>query len=1491
MFVLRAYSKIAFLPFTLCSNLMSTFLFSEEFNEGSAAYYVKFGFLRGLLSLVLLALWLAAVLSPGAVITFIDLYVFKNTLTWSDKESLIMSIIGTIAFSIVLAVINIMNKKTQTITLGMFKLNLYLLSDIAAVIIAGLTVLMYWNARKVFEGDFDGPERRYLKYVSYLFLLSALEWTVCFFRFLIWAYPVKKFDHFVLMEKHKEDQFKQQMVTMQEGLFTLMELCFLPFHLSIFWCLKFSSKIKFMPFMVEMSNEKISRRLKLYGKSVLIVVFGLLAAISSGPFQNLTLRMIREMNVDPAPEDGPEKILNKELVPVQRRLISSFAKYYFLLIACPSRINLIADEYFNKEEDFVELEQNWFMYSFKNIFLELNPHISAAEIVVKYNDMMLTDFAATFLLILSAVLNPITFIQLVLGQLAFKRVLTREHLDQKNHMIFQMYPLIFIDLPVMALALIGVIIGLPFLHRNISVYKRYLLKSKQPHVLNLTSNLAEPHDLFFVNLLQSTTLIWAILLAEWLYWTSYPLLIFLPEHRAMLGRLRNEKWFDVPLRIKLTWPGAFRFFGELYYKARRGLLKDHKYVEYFAQMDEDLEKKYKNPELTDELEKYIHKANSNYRFDYKTHSRKIFVTRFTFYFARLKRKIAGTLFLGGYFEGSDQYLEHHHLVQGGDKHHYEQHLEKENVYASKVNADWRHACLILAFKLLSLTLMWRLPLFTRLMATGPFTNPDPEYQSKKNTGLAMNLYKFCLGLVFRDLTGQAFFSLILLLSPIDNKCVNHKWKVLIEETPLLTEEKIAEQFKEYYKFKKQYVVYVVDDLLLYVNIGLAYIFSYRKEIFDKIRLLTTLPQLENIDARKVNTLMISILFKDWIVLGTSIFIMLFSWPRLYSFLLYVKEGYFHDDINIEVRYNKFESASLISNTLDERRKLFFFKVLKGFKTDAAIFGAMILSLINPTRVYFWMYVYRKLKVKYNMKKTKQGRNFYDEEYANEMMVEVKNVARESKEDLLSFIAISIILFGIYEVGATWERIKKLMLYQWRHSELYRWLNKPKKEAVATRKENDVFLNNLNWMCMIRVGDFLSMDDRLKLCLLNKKSRHYFMSTPFIWVIHYRRKVNPTVASIEDTSILPIECINHYRRELAELNSKELDFKLGMRFVLKEEAIRSVIGLPRLISSPYDGLCKLREYLSKKNINITNVGEILRQHSEDAQTEHNVWVEGGDGLENRAIVYRVRLRHPLQALTTEAVPDEFKSRMRGFEVLEATFYRLVFFLLDKAMRIYGLFVYNYEYDEPGVFAFLRNFGKSLLQPLLIIVGLFCAWWLIQFYYRIIGMDFIHCLVGPLGLHFLIGIVVANCAMHPYYGNRRFNPLGFLLILKNSSVRLGVRIGKPLYEILTKVFKFVLYRMIQQFSDFIKTIFNQLKSLVFAIYWAYTLPIILPTKLLVGRGTLLEIIHLIVVLAWICSPGYFGFKLGGFRNIFLSVMVCLVHLGVSIRVISQHSQHRR
>ena len=1481
VFIMRLYSSVVFLPFRALLKASQGFLFHEQFQRGDSQFYMKFGLLRGLVASLLGLTWLAAIISPVFVLTFLDHYIFP-TPDASYSDSFVMTLMVTFTFSTLLAVLDIKGDRAGVGSLFVLKLSWYFVEDLISCALIALTCLMYFNADKIRKGNFEGPERRYLKYICFLFFLSILDWCIFIFKMLIALYPVRKYEHQILMTKYEENQFKQKMVTLQEGLFTLREILMLPFNLPIHCCATFVVHLPFISSMNNISHMGLALRVKNFWRSMLLITLGLVAVLLNGPLQNLSRRMFRELKavrLADEPGDIYGNAIRSLFEPVRVRIRSALAKWVLFFCLCPNRARLImALREPHKGKDPQTLP--WLSWSFNNIYLELDDSITAEGILSEHSNDILKDFWALLCYLLTLPLNFVTFVQITRLVFFSGKPLTSESLDEKNEAILQLYPLIFFDIPLLLAMLLLSVLTLPFLPKNLPVYNTLLLRKQESFEYNRAE--IKPKEMFFTNVFGVVVVLGDLFLTDLKTLLILPFFVWFAEHRRPIFGSWTEQYFNTKLRRELA-SGLFKFFKDFYYNIRKLLVREPKYKMYFSKIEPEVMKNLSISSDGTETDVYLRKIRNGFYAQKHAQLQRVFTSRWKHNLALANRKALGAIGLSRKFEKSDAILLQNNELFADPTINYSLLLDADDRYTAEVKSEIKGLCLKILFKLVSLTLLWRLPTFIQLMANGPFQNPDPEYV--KDVKLALRLMRFCYKLMVADVLYQWLFSLLLLLSPSDRKYVEHKWQSLIVEGVMHTEEQVSQQFSAYFQAKKEYVVYVVDDLLTYVITGLYHVLIYRKAMFRKIKLLATIPQLENMNVRNINTLMLSILFKDWVVSCVALPMLLLSPLRLYSFILYVKEGFFSRDINTDIRYSKFESAVLISSSLDQKRVALFKKVFSGFKADLWIFSGVLLALLNPTKLYFLNILYKKLRIKFYLKLKKQGREFFDETLATDIIIETKLMWSMLYEDLMCVLAGFIILCGVYEVKTSWDRVGKLLRYYWRQSEVYRILNRPSKEAIVTHKEEGVFLQRIGWANIIELGDFLTMNDKLVLCQVNKRTRNFFMNTPFIWINYYRQNVNPSICEIDESMNIGIECINYYRTELAEKNDSELDFKLGIRFVLKEQAIKSVISLPQLVSSPYHLIFKLREFLTNRNVNI-NIGQLVTELHQDAGTEFTQYETNPD-LQAQ-IRYRVKLRWQATPLTTESVPEDFKSRMRGFEVLEYFFYKVMFFMASLWLQVYGLFIRTVNYQPDGIIVFFVEVFKSVLQLAFVCLMLVVLYLVFMFYYSVIGMDFIHSLLGPLGIHILIGIMIANMQMHPYYARRVFNPFAIFFILKNITFTIGAAIGVPLWKYLRAFFEFFLTRFFDSIKIAVQTIKQGLRFVLSKVWFLYTLGLAVPTRLLVGRGVFLEVVHLLFVIAWVGWPGYYAYRLGGVRNISLGLLVCLAQTGVAKKVISDNSR---
>ena len=176
-----------------------------------------------------------------------------------------------------------------------------------------------------------------------------------------------------------------------------------------------------------------------------------------------------------------------------------------------------------------------------------------------------------------------------------------------------------------------------------------------------------------------------------------------------------------------------------------------------------------------------------------------------------------------------------------------------------------------------------------------------------------------------------------------------------------------------------------------------------------------------------------------------------------------------------------------------------------------------------------------------------------------------------------------------------------------------------------------------------------------------------------------------------------------------------------------------------------------------------------------------------------------------------VPEDFQERMNGFELIELCFYKVALGLVSLFVRVYGVFFQDVTSSPNGVFDFVKSLLMSLLRPLFLGILLVMAYYLFRFYYSVVGMDFLHSLAGPLGLHILISIVAFQIQMHPKYSRRSMNPFIFLIILKNATFTAAIKVGKPLYEFFSKIFKFILYNLVNKLGEIFKSTGRLIKAL--------------------------------------------------------------------------------
>lgn len=110
----------------------------------------------------------------------------------------------------------------------------------------------------------------------------------------------------------------------------------------------------------------------------------------------------------------------------------------------------------------------------------------------------------------------------------------------------------------------------------------------------------------------------------------------------------------------------------------------------------------------------------------------------------------------------------------------------------------------------------------------------------------------------------------------------------------------------------------------------------------------------------------------------------------------------------------------------------------------------------------------------------------------------------------------------------------------------------KEKKPDSDTSNRIVLHEIGWMNMIELGEYLTTKDKLNLCMVNKATRDFYLNNSVLWLRFYKKNIVSDVTQIESFSTISYQCIAYARKILAEQNmSKERDFKLGLRYILKE----------------------------------------------------------------------------------------------------------------------------------------------------------------------------------------------------------------------------------------------------------------------------------------------------------------------------------------------------
>jgi hypothetical protein len=336
----------------------------------------------------------------------------------------------------------------------------------------------------------------------------------------------------------------------------------------------------------------------------------------------------------------------------------------------------------------------------------------------------------------------------------------------------------------------------------------------------------------------------------------------------------------------------------------------------------------------------------------------------------------------------------------------------------------------------------------------------------------------------------------------------------------------------------------------------------------------------------------------------------------------------------------------------------------------------------------------------------------------------------------------------------------------------------------------------------------------------------------------------------------------YARKLeAELNiSKERDFKLGMRYILKEQAIRSIISLPDLVATPYKGVALGVERLGVTFVKPITMVQNHRAATLEAENIRNAGIGVNIGAARQNRMTRCFPRH---AVTFEAnytptsgnIEDKITEidRIRGFLYLESLFLNTILFLSTINAIIRRPFfwpLYDNEHipvsGNINIFVASWNVLKANLQIIycfLVGYGIYKYIWVLMYKFH---YDILSALAGPFLLNPIIGYHMIKEVRYvdPYRGcnfdlERIFRCYGawWYCVFDWSLL--------PVFRGIKNVVSFIV-------TQGIKKSLQGIKLLVELILNKYEQTLALPTKMLVKKGVILELLHLVYTLVWIMWP---------------------------------------
>lgn len=681
----------------------------------------------------------------------------------------------------------------------------------------------------------------------------------------------------------------------------------------------------------------------------------------------------------------------------------------------------------------------------------------------------------------------------------------------------------------------------------------------------------------------------------------------------------------------------------------------------------------------------------------------------------------------------------------------------------------------------------------------------------------------------------------------------------------------------------------VDRLLRKLTLGLSYIFFYRRPLVLQLQSMNELHLIENINSKKTNLLIFKIYAFDIVYSIFGMNCLILAPPRFISFVFYVKNGELSRFLNPDIIPKHKKSFEKITSEINSRRNNLIHRIIVGFTCNIFITLILLVLTLFPIRFYKAVKELTKLKKILKQKSKKENISFVSKEFSRDLLDRFGELLMEIKKDLINFLTILIILTGVYHIKSTYQRIKIIFLYQVRKSSEYIWIKTLFTKKIRDDQSSENIFSKVGHYSRFRVAEFLTIKDRMELGLVNKSTRKIMIGNSMPWMDYYQKNINPELKKDFNHTLVSLECLEHYRKEVRQNNSTELDLELGIEFVLKDEAIQSVIDFPELILLPYKVLYRIKNFFSLKN-------ESPIEFITRIKTERNPIFDGT--VIANPYRYPANFQPHFSGFSHLTQPTD--EGVKGFLILEVLSLKIFFFIISVYAIFRSLFRWIFTFEETRYYHIV---GKSYLWLGIatikltgqIIYGMVFGY----FYYRWVrvltgfGFDFLHALLGPMGLH---GIFILN-----FFTAVSFNPNisggiakpWMIFVVGSSILKKGYfDVAKPVAQIIGNILKFLFVSLVLNTLNGLKRGAEVvLKSLSgagrFLIHDVYNRVLVDATKRLTGKGTLLEILHLVVTLFWILWPILILRKVEGLIKWFLILLMCSVKLVAAIRIVKKHA----